>query len=283
MNSEQRIAVVTGASSGVGYETALSLARAGWRVVALGRNEARMARSAAAIAEAAPEATVDWIRADLSVIAEMREAARAIAAKTDRIDVLINNAGQILGERFETPDGLEQTFAGNVLAPFLMTGELLPQLHASARPHVITTASIGHSYIDDMVWDDLQLENGFSGGRAYLQSKLANILFARELAARHPELVSSSIHPGNVDSNFVDTADQHTKAYFEEATKKGELVTPAQGADTLVWLAQDIARALPSGGYFSERERIDPSPAACNAASAERLWTICEDLTGTRY
>jgi len=283
MTHQDKIAVVTGASSGVGFQTALGLARDGWRVIALGRNEGRMAASAKAIADAAPDARVDWIRADLSVMAEMREAARQTGELVGHIDVLLNNAGQILGEHHVTVDGLEQTFAGNVLAPFVLTGELLPLLRKAARPHVITTASIGHTYIEDMFWDDLQFTRGYNGGAAYLQSKLANILFTRELARRHPDVVSSAIHPGTVDSNFTDTADDVTREFFAGASERGELVTPAQAADTLLWLASDLENALPSGGYFSERQRIEPSASAQDPASAERLWNICEELTGTAY
>jgi len=278
-----KVVVVTGASSGVGFETALGLARDGYRVIALGRNPERMAASAEAVAKAAPAARVDWLGADLSVMAEVREVSRRIGDLADRIDVLINNAGQTINTYNVTVEGLEQTFAGNVLAPFLMTGILLPLLHNAPQPHVITTASVGHSYIDDMFWDDLQFQRGYSCPMAYLQSKLANILFTRELAVRHAELVSSSIHPGTVSSNFTDTADERTKQFFAEASKKGELVTPADAADTLLWLTRDIGNALPSGGYFFERERIEPSAAAMNPDSAKRLWAICEDLAGIAY
>jgi len=278
-----KVVVVTGASSGVGFETALGLARDGYRVIALGRNPERMVASAEAVAKAAPGARVDWLGADLSVMAEVREVSRRIGDLADRIDVLINNAGQTINTYNVTVEGLEQTFAGNVLAPFLMTGILLPLLHNAPQPHVITTASVGHSYIDDMFWDDLQFQRGYSCPMAYLQSKLANILFTRELAVRHAELVSSSIHPGTVSSNFTDTADERTKQFFAEASKKGELVTPADAADTLLWLTRDIGNALPSGGYFSERERIEPSAAAMNPDSAKRLWAICEDLAGIAY
>lgn len=280
---EDSVVVVTGASSGVGFETALGLARDGYRVIALGRNPERMAASATAIAKAAPAARVDWIGADLSVMAEVREASRRIGELTDRVDILINNAGQTISTYNVTVDGLEQTFAGNVLAPFLMTGILLPLLRKAPQPHVITTASVGHSYIDDMFWDDLQFERGYSCPMAYLQSKLANILFTRELAVRHTDIVSSAIHPGTVNSNFTDTADDRTKEFFADAGRKGELVTPVDAADTLLWLTRDIGNARPSGGYFFERERIEPSAAAQNPASAQRLWGICEDLAGMSY
>lgn len=281
--SEGRVAVVTGASSGVGFETALGLAHDGFRVVALGRTASRIDSSREALAMTVPGARVDWVQADLASMSEVRQAGQQIAELTDRIDVLINNAGQILGRHAVTADGLEQTFAGNVLAPFLLTGLLLPLLARTRQGHVVTVASVGHSYINDMRWEDLQFERGYDGASAYLQSKLGNILFARELARRHPDLVSSAVHPGTVQSNFPNSADDGTKAYFAEAAARGELVSPTQAADTLIWLVRDVRHALPSGGYFHERQRVDPSAAATNPASALRLWTICEDLAGIAY
>jgi len=281
--NENKVAVITGASSGIGFETALGLAQDGFKIIALGRDAGRIEASKGAISEAVRGARIDWIRADLSSMDEVRQAAQKIAELTGHIDVLINNAGQILGKKTVTVDGLEQTFAGNVLAPFLLTGILLPLMSRAGQGHVITTASVGHSYINDMFWADLHFKREYNGAMAYLQSKLGNILFTRELARRHPEIVSSAIHPGTVQSKFPDSADDQTKAYFGEAIERGELVSPKQAADTLLWLACDAHNALPSGGYFHERQRIEPSAAASNAASGTRLWQICEELVGVSY
>ena len=281
--NQNKVAVITGASSGIGFETALVLAREGFTIIALGRNPSRIEARRRAISGAAPGARVDWVSADLSSMAEVRQAAQKIAEHTGHIDVLINNAGQILGEKSITADGLEQTFAGNVLAPFLLTGILLPLIRKARQGHVITTASVGHSYIDDMFWDDLQFERAYDGAAAYLQSKLANILFTRELARRHPDIVASAIHPGTVQSNFPDSADAATKAYFAAAIERGEMVSPEQAADTLLWLAREVRNALPSGGYFHERQRVEPSASASDATAATRLWQICEELAGIAY
>jgi NAD(P)-dependent dehydrogenase (short-subunit alcohol dehydrogenase family) len=281
--NDNKVAVITGASSGIGFETTLGLAKDGFKIIALGRNAGRIEAAKVAIGESVRGARIDWIRADLSSMAEVRQAAQKIAELTGHINVLINNAGQILGEKTVTVDGLEQTFAGNVLAPFLLTGILLPLMSQAGQGHVVTTASVGHSFIDDMFWDDIQFEQEYHGAMAYLQSKLGNILFTRELARRHPEIISSAIHPGTVQSNFPDSADDQTKAYFAAAIERGELVSPKQAADTLLWLARESRNALPSGGYFYERKRIEPSEAASNDASAMRLWQICEELVGVAY
>lgn len=285
--SATRVAVVTGASSGVGLEVALGLARDGFHVIALGRTMARIEASRNVLAQAVPGARVDWLTADLAVMDEVRTAAKRIDELTDRVDVLVNNAGQTLVEHVITIEGLEQTFAGNVLAPFLLTGLLLPLIAregATGDPgQVVTTASIGHRYVAGMLWNDLQMESGYDGAVAYLQSKLGNILFARELARRYPGIASSAVHPGTVASRFPDTGDERTKAYFADAAASGELVSPREAADTIIWLSGNAARAFPSGGYFHERRREQPSDAASDPASAVKLWQICEDLAGITY
>lgn len=279
---DRQLAVVTGASSGIGFEVLRGLARADFRLIAHGRSAERIRAAQASLAREFPRAEVEWVQADFSAMAQVRQAAAEIAGLTDRIDVLINNAGQLLDRKIVTPDGFEQTFAGNVLAPFLLTSLLQPLLARSDRAHVIHTSSAGHSYVDDMRWDDLQLEQAFDASVAYLQSKLANLIFARECARRFSPLgiVSSAVHPGTVQSRFTDTADEQTKAYFRAAAQTGELSTPEQGADTIIWLACNRGEALPSGGYFSERKRIEPSAAASNPASGPRLWKACADLLG---
>lgn len=145
--------------------------------------------------------------ADLSVMAEVRALASRIDAITERIDLLINNAGGIPSDRRVTPDGFEECFAGNHLGPFLLTGELLLAIaRAGAGAQIINISSVGHRFIRDMQWDDLQMERKFDPGKAYSQSKLANILFAKGLARRlsgagvrvnavHPALSKATFPP----------------------------------------------------------------------------------------
>lgn len=277
---QDRIAVVSGASTGIGLAATLGLADEGFRLIAMGRHPGRIAAAKARLAERG--ARVDWIEADFASLAETRRAAAEIAGLTDRIDLLVNNAGALLDGRYVTVDGFEKTFAVNHLAPFLLTELLTSQLAASDRPHIITVSSIGHTYITDMVWDDLQLEKDFAAGPAYFQSKLANILFTRELARRSSidGLIASAVHPGLVGSNFPDSAAPDTQTYYAEAVASGRALTNEQGADTIIWLAKNPDAALPSGGYFHERRRIDPSPAAQSDVGAERLWEISERLAG---
>ena len=278
-DEQERIAVVTGASAGIGLAAACGLADQGFRLIVTGRDPARTAAARARLAERG--ARIDWIEADFASLAETRRAASAITGLTDRIDLLVNNAGALLDGRYVTIDGFEKTFAVNHLAPFLLTHLLGPQLAAAGRPHVITISSIGHTYIAGMQWDDLQMERDFVAGPAYFQSKLANVLFTRALARRNGDrLIASAVHPGFVGSNFPASASPETQKYYADAVANGTALTSEQGADTILWLAANPDAALPSGGYFHERQRVDPSPAGQNDAGAERLWDISERLTG---
>ena len=277
-SGDKPVAVVTGATSGIGLETARALAREGMRIIALGRDDTRIANAAKDLETEG--LTAQWVKADLSSIAQTHAAAAEIADITDHIDILVNNAGGLLDTRHVTADGLEAMFQVNHLAPYILTLDLLPQLKRSSAPHVITVSSIGHSMIDDVHWDDLQMEISFLPIAAYAQSKLANILFTRELAARHKAdgIVASAVHPGLVASRFPESAGAETQTYYAAAEKSGQALTSTQGADTIVWLAMDRDRALPSGGYFHERERVEPSAAAQSEEGAKRLWDISARL-----
>lgn len=277
---QDRIAVVSGASTGIGLATAVGLADQGFRLIAMGRDPGRTAAARARLA--ALGARVDWIEADFASQAEVRRAAAEIAGLTDRIDVLINNAGAVYDARHVTTDGFERTFAVNHLAPFLLTRLLMSRLKASDRAHVIAVASIGHTMVPDMRWDDLQMESDFVPTMAYCQSKLANVLFTRELARRTAGdgLIASAMQPGLVGSNFPDSADPDTRKFYAESVANGTALTNEQGAETVIWLAANPDAALPSGGYFDQRQRIDPSPSAQSDEGAARLWDISKSMTG---
>lgn len=273
-----RVAVVTGASSGIGAAVAAGLARRGYRIVALGRDRARMARSVAAIRAELPEARVDTVFGDLSVMAEAARMAREVAALTPRIDRLILNAGGHLAARTETPDGFEATFAGNHLGHFLLTTRLLPLLPHHAGAQIVATSSVGHKMAPPLDWSDLQSRNDYQPSRVYGLAKLCNILFVRELATRlAPDgIAANAVHPGVIASNFFAT----TPAYMRVVLR---LIAPlmgdaAAGADTIVWLATDPAAAGATGGYFARRKPAAMSAQAADPANARRLWQESEAL-----
>ncbi|CAN7408823.1 SDR family NAD(P)-dependent oxidoreductase [Phenylobacterium sp. LjRoot219] len=279
-----RVAVVTGASSGIGKEAAKALVAAGWRVIGLGRDPQRSAEAEAEIRAAAPGAEVEMILADLSLMAGAARAAKAIAARTDRLDVLLNNAGGVGKERVVTAEGNEATFAGNHLGPFLLTQRLLPLLQAAAADQpagavrVVNTSSSGHLGSPGFDWSNLQMLENFQTAPAYMNAKLANVLFTRALAKRVAPygVVAHAMHPGIVDSNFASHGDQAMQSYL--ASKKDVAFTPAQGADTLVWLATAAEPGQSTGGYFHQRAPDTVSAQGQDDEAAERLWTESEAL-----
>jgi retinol dehydrogenase 12 len=283
--SKPKTAVVTGASSGIGRVVARESAKQGYRVIAHGRNPERSKEALAEIRRAAPAAQVQFVLADLSLIAEARRAANEIASLTGRIDLLVNNAGAIYSERRVTPDGLEATFAGNHLGPFVLTQTLMPLLRVAAlangKARIINTSSQAHQMIDDMAWDDLQFEKGYRSWKAYAQSKLANLLFTRELARREMDnrLFVNAVHPGVVDTNFPAGGGLLTKAGW--LLMKPFTKTPDQGADTILWLAAEGALAS-TGGYYEKRRPAPMTKAALSAEGARRLWDMSEQMVAER-
>jgi NAD(P)-dependent dehydrogenase (short-subunit alcohol dehydrogenase family) len=282
---QTRVAVITGASSGIGKAAAQALANQGWRVIGLGRDAQRTAAAQQEIrAVAAPGAQVDMIRADLSLMAEAARAAREIATRTERVDVLLNNAGGVNKELVLTAEGLESTFAGNHLGHFLLTTRLLPQLRAAAAAsspgatRIISVSSSGHERSPGLDWNDLQLLGNFSTGGAYTNAKLANILFTRALAKRLASdgIVAHAMHPGVVDRNFANHADTAMQRYMQ--TLKDVSVSPQEGADTLVWLATATEPGRTTGGYYHRRAAVPTSAAAQDDAAAGRLWVHSEAL-----
>ncbi|MFT4047170.1 MAG: SDR family NAD(P)-dependent oxidoreductase [Solimonas sp.] len=281
MNPAQqaRVAVVTGASSGIGKSAARALAQQGWRVIGVGRDAGRCAAAEAELRAAAPGAQVEMIRADLSLLVGAARAADDIAARTDRIDVLINNAGGVGSRMAMTAEGNEATFAGNHLGPFVLTNRLLPLLRRTAETappgsvRILATSSAGHRYCPGMDWDDLQRVRSFTTGGAYTSAKLANVLFTRELARRlaGDGIVAHAMEPGVVlDSNFVSHADDAMQRYM--ATQDKVAVSSDEAARTLVYMATADEPGRSSGGYYYECRPLAAAAPGLDAAAAERLW-----------
>jgi NAD(P)-dependent dehydrogenase (short-subunit alcohol dehydrogenase family) len=269
--------VITGATSGIGTAAALDLARMGARIVFTARDAERGRATLAGLTRANPDVAHDLVLADLTTLAGMAAAADGVLAKTRRIDVLANNAGAIFQSRELTSDGLEKTFAVNHMSYFVLTQRLRGALTSDAR--IVSTASVAHT-AGRLDLDDLSLERGYSVFGAYGRSKLCNILFTRELARRLAAtgITANCFHPGGVNTGFGDNMHGLAKAAF--GLVKRFMLTPEQGADTLVWLASSAEAEGLSGGYYVKRKLTQPSLAARDDVLGARLWDVSERLAG---
>lgn len=251
----------------------------GARIVLVARNRARADATLSGLREVGPNVAHCAHIADLSILAEMKRVGAEIAAAEPRIDVLINNAGNVFPARQVTPDGLERTFATNHMAYFVLTHELRDRLVVSAPARVVNTASAAHigRALD---FDDLQLTKHYSIMTAYGRSKLANILFTKELGRRlaGTGVTANCLHPG-----FVATGLGQRGAGIFGLTVRFTMLfagRPERGAQTIVYLASSPDIATVSGAYFISSREAEPSPAARDEAAARRLWEESERIAG---
>jgi NAD(P)-dependent dehydrogenase (short-subunit alcohol dehydrogenase family) len=276
--AERRVALVTGASSGIGLYTALGLARAGMRVVIAGRDRARTEAARRFVAEKSGSEHVGTALADFSRLSDVRRLADEILSGHDRVDVLVNNAGLLSPKYRLSADGFELTFAVNHLAPFLLTNLLLARLKASAPARIITVASEAHrgQRIDI---GDLTRPGDWTMRKAYGRSKLCNILFTRDLASRLDpgEVVATCLHPG-----MVATAIAQRGGLVELGWRvmKPFMIGPEQGAETPVFLSTAPDPTPFHGAYVIRKALVEPDAAARNNDLAHRLWLESARLVG---
>jgi NAD(P)-dependent dehydrogenase (short-subunit alcohol dehydrogenase family) len=261
--------VITGGTSGIGEVAALTLARMGARIVLIARDKTRADTILARLRDNAPGIAHAIYLADLSRLAEMKRVAAQVAEHEPRIDVLINNAGGLFATRRLTEDGLEGTFALNHMAYFVVTEGLRERLLDSRPARIINTASAAHQGAT-LDFNDLQSAKSFGAVKAYRRSKLCNILFTRELARRLRDtgVTANCLHPGFVATRFGDQSGGWMSHIVRLA--KFFAISPAKGAQTIVYLASSPDVAKTTGQYFYESISAIPSPAAQDdqAASA---------------
>ena len=283
LSSSHPVAVVTGASAGIGKSAARMLVARGWQVIGTGRDPQRAAAAVAEIEGAARDGgSFTMLRGDFDSMADVKRVADEIKAITTRVDVLVNNAGGVRDRVIVTAEGTEATFAANHLAPFLLTRELLPLLKTTAASQpagsvrVIAVASSAHRQSQGYNFDDLQSLSSGHAVAGYCQAKLANILFTRELARRvaGDGIVAQAMHPGVVDSNFASHGDRTMQDYMAAAPT----VSPDEPAETIVWLATAPECGRDAGRYFFRKAEETPNDAALDDAAAARLWDESEKL-----
>ena len=267
-----RTIIITGASDGIGAAAARALSAAGDTVVVVGRSPEKTAAVAAQIG-------ADHFVADFSRLDDVRALAAALLERYPRIDVLANNAGGIMGEREITVDGHEKTLQVNHLAPFLLTSLLMERLVAS-EASVINTASIANRLFGDIDVDDLQNAKRYSANKAYGDSKLANILFSRELHRRYGDrgLRAAAFHPGVVATGFAASTSSLLRFVYGAVLSRF-LLSAEKGADTLVWLA-GRGTEFTGGGYYARRTISKANKQADDTALAARLWDESAALVG---
>jgi len=274
-----RTVLVTGGTAGIGRATALGLATMGAHLAVCGRDRGRTEGAAREI-RAASGGQVDVFVADLSSQSEVRRLADEVLQRLSRIDALVNNVGGYWNTRHVTADGLERTFALNHLAPFLLTNLLRDRLQHSAPARVVTVSSNAHAQgrID---FDDLQGERSWSGARAYSQSKLANVLFAYELARRLPAtlVTANALHPGVTRTAFGAEDPGGVQRRFTPFMR-AFMKAPAQGAATSIHLASAPDLEQVTGRYFANSKPRRSSKRSYDQAAAGRLWQVSADLVG---
>ncbi|OBB95635.1 SDR family NAD(P)-dependent oxidoreductase [Mycobacterium sp. 852002-30065_SCH5024008] len=286
-----RVAVITGANTGLGYETAAALADHGARVVLAVRNLDKGKDAAARITARSPHAEVALQELDLTSLDSIRAAAEQLKADYGRVDLLINNAGVMWTPKSTTKDGFELQFGTNHLGHFALTGLLLDRMLPVAGSRVVTVSSMGHRIRADIHFDDLQWERGYSRVGAYGQSKLANLLFTYELQRRlapHGTTIAAAAHPGGSRTEL-------TRNLPSLLTRVAPLIEPLfQGADmgALPTLRAATDPGVLGGQYYGPdgfgEQRGYPRLVGSSEKSHDvdvqrRLWAVSEELTGVTY
>jgi NAD(P)-dependent dehydrogenase (short-subunit alcohol dehydrogenase family) len=278
-----RVVLITGGNAGIGKESAVALASMGAQVVFTARDAARGTEALAEIRTRSDNDAVDVMPLDLARFASVRAFAKRWSDEHDQLDVLVNNAGLILNSRRETDDGNEMTFQVNHLGPFLLTQLLRDQLVAGDDARVVNVASDAHSSARrGLDFDDLQSRRHYRGFRVYGKTKLANILFTRELARRWDDtgVTANAVHPGFVASSFGRDGDTGRFGALLFPLLKPFALSPEQGARTQVYVASAPELAGVTGGYWVKSAPATPSTAAQDDAAAARLWEVSEELVG---
>jgi NAD(P)-dependent dehydrogenase (short-subunit alcohol dehydrogenase family) len=281
----RRVALVTGANSGIGYETARALAARGARVLLGCRNHTKGAQAAARIREAVPDADVHFLSLDLASLVGVELFAKEVLAEVDRLDILCNNAGVMMPPLAHTREGFEAQLGVNHLGHFALTARLFPLLRATPGARVVTVSSLMH-FAGWIRFSDLNSDESYNAALAYGQSKLANLLFMRELAHRlddaNLDVISAGAHPGSTRTEL-----QRHSELMHAIVRVFAQDAPAGALPTLY---AATAPDVKNGNYFGPLlgivgppARAFTSPLAQNRDLAKRLWSVSEEKTGIKF
>uniref|UniRef100_A0A3P8RPP6 Uncharacterized protein n=1 Tax=Amphiprion percula TaxID=161767 RepID=A0A3P8RPP6_AMPPE len=275
--------LITGANTGIGKETALDMAQRGARVILACRDMTRARIAADEIRQRSGNGNVVVKKLDLASLQSVRDLVKDVQENEARLDILINNAGIMMCPKWETEDSFEMQFGVNHLGHFLLTNCLLDMLKKSAPSRIVVVASRAHQ-TGRIHFDDINLDKSYSPGKSYSQSKLANILFCRELAARlqGTGVTVYSLHPGVIHTelgrHFLSTLAMWKKMIvmpFSLLVKR-----PWEGAQTTIYCAVDESQANVSGLYYSDCAPKEPAPQALDDAAAKKLWDLSASMVG---
>jgi NAD(P)-dependent dehydrogenase (short-subunit alcohol dehydrogenase family) len=275
-----KVALITGGNSGIGKHTAIGLLQQGYRVMITSRDPER-GKAALAEIEQAGGGSVECLPLDLARFDSIRECAQQVLARHDRLDVLVNNAGLMLGDRRQTAEGFEMTFGVNHLGHFLLTQLLLDRLIASAPARVVNLSSDAHKGASKgMSWSDLQHTERYSGVAAYCESKLANIYFTRELSRRleGKGVTVNAVHPGAVASGFARDGDTQGLLRAVFSIFRPFMISEAKGARTSIYVATSPKLEGETGGYYAKCRPAKLTKVAQDDEQARKLWEVSESL-----
>ena len=277
---KNKICMVTGATSGIGEETAQALAQMGATVIVVGRDPERGAAALERIRSASGSAAVELMLADLSSQQGIRQLAQQLKNKYQRLHVLINNAGALFTKRQQSVDGIEMTFSLNHLNYFLLTNLLLDTLKASAPARIVNVSALAHQFARRVNFDDLQGQRKYSGWGAYGRSKLCNLLFTYQLARRLDGIgvTANALHPGVVATNFGMSGGGLMPLF--NRLMSIAMLRPEQGAQTSIFLVTSPEVEGISGKYFVNQKAVRSSKASYDQSAADRLWQVSAAMTG---
>lgn len=276
----EKLCMVTGATAGIGYYTALEIARMGASVIIIGRNQAKCITSVEMIQENTGNCSVEYLLADLSSQAQIRSAVKTFYEQHDHLDILVNNAGAFFLRRKLSVDGIEMTLAVNHLAYFLLTNLLINALKASPSARVVNVSSGSHTN-EHLDFNNLQLTRFYNPMQAYGRSKLANVLFTYELARRMAStgITSNALTPGMVATDIWKKVNRWLTPLINPVMQRiGQ--TPLEGAQTSIYLATSPEVEGVSGKYYADKRPVRSSSVSYDPDAAQRLWEISSQLVG---